>query len=549
MVINNDPKIIAKHPIGETPPLFDLPPGAPVPPAKGSAVKERTFPTSLSMAEYNRNWKPHGWKIIFIGPTATWRSEWGIWEAIREIVQNALDETEAYEYGFDNMGFFIRDRGRGVGISNFLLGPPKLKEDWSRGKYGEGMKIGGLALLRAGYPVYVETVGKQLHIIFLEQDVDTGTVQSLAALWKEGGTDVGTIWHVIGYKGDDFSDRFAVNLPQEAVIATGRSLVKYPQQRWNQLIKWDFSKEVTDVRGWTTQPAKSRIFARDIYMKDIKSPFSYNLWSFDLAPDRHAPKDDDEMWQDIGRLWSCVSDQDLLETFLKMVSDPPIIECEESRRVNLNWLGEEPVLRKRYSEILIDNREIWQSAWEKVHGADAVIRTNERWDGTVKHLGYKSVDIGYYSRDALDDIIKTDKALVNESQDKLREVQIVPDEQLSPKALSSLKLARALVDAVTHHWNSVNGVYAALIPPASDRVRTAGLYSRVTMEIYIATDQLESGQQTVDTTIHEVAHHTSQAEDSEKEHYLEISRLSGIIVSKVSTGDFNKLIADPDFKW
>jgi len=140
-------------------------------------------PRVLTMDEYRRFWQPQGWELIIIGPTSTWRQEWGEWEAIRDIVQNALDEAEAYQWGYDDEGLWISDRGKGVAVADFLLGPPKLKPDWARGKYGEGMKIAALALLRKGYYVHVETVGRELWIIFLKQKVD-GEVETLAAIWR-----------------------------------------------------------------------------------------------------------------------------------------------------------------------------------------------------------------------------------------------------------------------------------------------------------------------------------------------------------------------------
>jgi len=175
-------------------------------------------PRVITMDEYRRFWQPQGWELIIIGPTSTWRQEWGEWEAIRDIVQNALDEAEAYRWGYDDEGLWISDTGRGVAVADFLLGPPKLKPDWARGKYGEGMKIAALALLRKGYYVHVETVGRELWIIFLKQKVD-GEVETLAAIWRPNGTTRGTKFHIIGYFGPAFERYFAVNLPRELILA------------------------------------------------------------------------------------------------------------------------------------------------------------------------------------------------------------------------------------------------------------------------------------------------------------------------------------------
>ncbi len=112
-------------------------------------------PIVLTMDDYERDWKPHGWQLIIIGPTSTWRQDWGEWEAIRDIVQNALDECEHYTWGYDGEGLYIRDAGKGIAVADFLLGPPKLKPDYARGKYGEGMKIAALAPEPAVRPLYV----------------------------------------------------------------------------------------------------------------------------------------------------------------------------------------------------------------------------------------------------------------------------------------------------------------------------------------------------------------------------------------------------------
>ena len=137
--------------------------------------KERAvskYPRVLTMEQYERDWKPKGWNLLPIGPTATYRKEWDIWEAIRDIVQNALDESESYTSGYDEDSFWVEDQGRGIGIQNFLLGPPKLKEEWARGKFGEGMKLAGLALLRLGYAVRVETAGREVFLIFVELEAE-----------------------------------------------------------------------------------------------------------------------------------------------------------------------------------------------------------------------------------------------------------------------------------------------------------------------------------------------------------------------------------------
>jgi len=486
-------------------------------------------PRTLSMEEYRQDWQPYGWELITIGPTATWRSEWGEWEAIRDIVQNALDETDAYQFGFDKEGLWISDKGKGVAVSDFLLGPAKLKPDYARGKFGEGMKIAALALVRMGYDVHVETVGRELWIIFLEQRVN-GKAETLAALWRPDGIRVGTRFHIIGYYGDAFEKNFAVNLPRTAILAEGPSPLSEPVVRFNQLLDPAYTNG-------------SRIYARDIYMRDIDSRYSYNLWGFDMAPDRHGPRSEADMYVDMGRLWCCVTNLVHMRVFLKMVHVPPEVETDEGLDINMNYyaMGRDGVTGKQYTEYVQEAASGWEKAWKQNYGEDAVIRTSDRWDNMVKHLGYTPHSVSMYVRETLSLAITTDKNIIDASVERLRDAEAIPDEKLSPTQLAHLRLARAIA-VRAHGGTPVRGTYAAIIPPASDRVRTAGMYGRNTQEIFIDLSQLDSGHTTVDTIIHELAHHTSGDEDLTEGHSRHMSRLASYIVDLTHAGEFDELM-------
>lgn len=487
-------------------------------------------PTVLSMEGYRRDWQPQGWELIIIGPTSTWRQEWEEWQAIRDIVQNALDESEYYRWEYDDKGLWIRDTGRGVAVADFLLGPPKLKPDYARGKFGEGMKIAALALIRKGYSVHIETVGRELWIVFLEQKTN-GTAETLAAMWRPNGRHQGTEFHIIGYFGTAYEKRFAVNLPREAILARGPSPVIEPRKRYNQLLN----------EAYTDGP---KIYARDIYMRDLNSLFSYNLWGFPMAPDRHGPKSESEMWADMGRLWCCVTSVKWLEIFMQMVRRPPVVETDESFNISMSAfeMGREPASGRDYADFVKDNAELWWEAWVNNFGENAVIRSSDRWDGTVKHLGYVSVSVHYGVESTLARAITTDTELVQASQERLREVETIPDEKLPFRQLAHLKLARAIAEKF--RFPPVRGVHAAIIPPASDRVRTAGMYSKATQEIFISADQLSRGGKTVDTIIHELAHHTSGAEDLEEAHSRDMTEVAGRVVALTAQGTFDEQLRE-----
>jgi len=132
----------------------------------------------------------------------------------------------------------------------------------------------------------------------------------------------------------------------------------------------------------------------------------------------------------------------------------------------------------------------------------------------VKHLGYKSLSIGH---DTMTRSIITDIELVRQSQERLRNAEIVPTHKLTPKTIAHLNLAREITKRV-FPFSPPAGVHAAIIPPASDRVRTAGLYSLTTSEVYIDMVQMPRLHNVIDTLVHELGHHrqfqrTGEADD------------------------------------
>ena len=97
------------------------------------------------------------WKEFTTNQTVNYRKHWGEWEAIREIMQNSLDETDQLpELIIDkkNNRTIIQDTGHGITLNQLiLLGKTGKDGEDSRGKFGEGIKIALIVLTRMGYKV------------------------------------------------------------------------------------------------------------------------------------------------------------------------------------------------------------------------------------------------------------------------------------------------------------------------------------------------------------------------------------------------------------
>jgi len=181
---------------------------------------------------------------------------------------------------------------------------------------------------------------------------------------------------------------------------------------------------------------------------------------------------------------------------------------------------------------------------------DSVIRTSEKHDKAVEHLGYHSVSLSDDEISLLETKVPTDIEVINESQNRLRETKIIPDDQLSSAQLAHLNLARAIAEGVG--CIPPAGIYAAVIPPASDRVRTAGLYGTKTGALYLSIDMLSKGRDAFDTLVHELGHHrqfssSGEAEDLTPSHAEAMTDIAEKLIQGLNSGDYDKLLVDTQY--
>ena len=94
--------------------------------------------------------------------TSDYVSSWSVWEGVRELVQNAVDERDlnGHEMIITHDGEWLRVRSVGADMdrSALLLGKTAKKDvDKARGQFGEGLDLSFLALTRAGLEVECRT--------------------------------------------------------------------------------------------------------------------------------------------------------------------------------------------------------------------------------------------------------------------------------------------------------------------------------------------------------------------------------------------------------
>jgi hypothetical protein len=126
-------------------------------------------------------------------------------KAIREILQNSLDETELstgtpdVTIKTDEKGTWIIDNGRGLDGNAFIIGNSE-KKCWMRGYYGEGLKLAIGFFLLKGYRVYIFSNKKVFKPIFLPVKKEKAWLNIL--LGEATRSEKGTKILIAGYKAD-----------------------------------------------------------------------------------------------------------------------------------------------------------------------------------------------------------------------------------------------------------------------------------------------------------------------------------------------------------
>jgi hypothetical protein len=97
--------------------------------------------------------------IIPLSITADYAPDWGVWEGVREAIQNGLDSRDkGYPLVVEHSDGALRIRNERCILdpSVWLLGKTdKRGDDSQRGNHGDGLKVGTLALLREGVKVRI----------------------------------------------------------------------------------------------------------------------------------------------------------------------------------------------------------------------------------------------------------------------------------------------------------------------------------------------------------------------------------------------------------
>jgi|AGFT01.1.fsa_nt_gi hypothetical protein len=254
-------------------------------------------------------------KQIKLSFTEDYVGHWSWWQGVRELMQNAIDTKDFnIDFGYHEGTITIVSRGGSIPTRALLLGATTKRDDSSTiGKFGEGMKLGFLVLLREGAEVAMEN-GKDLWVPKIVHD-EAMDANVLAVNICEGNLedrDPNTV--TIKIHGvpklamEEIMDNYAPTTERTVVIENSRG------KAYNKIYQHDDENQEEDDDGVITG-GDCNLFVNGLFVTRVPGNFKFD---YDFKPEAFTlDRDRDsastfEVKYEANRLLSESDDIDLL---------------------------------------------------------------------------------------------------------------------------------------------------------------------------------------------------------------------------------------------
>jgi len=434
----------------------------------------------------------------------TYMPEWGIWEGLRELAQNGRDAEVEFDapltvrHRKESMILVIENEGCTLPYEALLLGhTSKTSRPDLIGKFGEGLKLGILALVRAGCEIKIRS-GSEVWVPSIQRsekfkaDVLTFDIQ----------------------KGREPKNRVAIevaNVSEEAWQALQDKLLFLRGS-----IKDDEMVRTTNGALLLGERFRGKVYVKGIYVAtDTRLSYGYDFVDADIDRDRRMLSKYDLNYR-TQTVWreALARRPDLVESFGKLL-DQEAADVEGIDDYNASYLPEEA---KKALVLTFKTR----------HGEDALPVQSLSDSAEIEHLGKK----GVITPKALRSVLEKELGNVAVNKLKLREEQVRSYgwHELDAVEKGHLQAAIALVAQV----ESVTLDDVDVTDFRDEGIRGMFKDGRLQLAKKILMDR----DMTLRVLVHEVAHRMGG--DGEKGHVSNIERIwSGIVSALMPKGAVN----------
>lgn len=422
---------------------------------------------------------------------------WGIWEGLRELIQNARDAAVEYDATFSvryaNGKLYIENDGTTLAYEALLLGTTsKSNRPDLIGKFGEGLKLGILALVRAGMPVKIRS-GSEVWVPSIQRsdkfnadvlvfDIEKGRKPQNRVAIEIGGIDAET-W-------EQFNKLFLflAKIPDDKMVQTSAGTL------------------ILD------SAYEGKVFVKGIFVgNDSKLSFGYDLVDGEVDRDRKMVAKYDLQYRTQG-IWreALARRPDLIGDFGKLL-DRQSADVDGVDTWSAGYIPE--AARKTLAAEFVER-----------HGDGALPVGSLSESQDVEHLGKKGIVCPKPLKSLLETILGT----VDSNKQKLTK------ETLKLYGWHELDaVERAHIESAIAMVNPVEPVTINDVDVADFRdPKLMGLFKDG--RVQLAKKHLGDRKETLTTLVHEVAHRVGG--DGEKGHVANIERIWGGIVEGLLKG-------------
>jgi hypothetical protein len=432
---------------------------------------------------------------------STYVPDWGLWECLRELIQNAKDEedqhghamTVAYAKGV----LTIHNEGADMDRRALLIGHSGKTGSNLRGKFGEGLDLALLAGVRVGAsPVIATRSETWTPTISYSDEFGANCLTVSTRARRTPGPGVTITLNVSEGDWERYRDRFLF-------------LAKIPD---NRIVRVDGQGSILLEEG-----RRGHVYVRGIYVDCLsKLECGYDLSQMDLDRDRRMIDVWDLQWR-LGQMYreAIARRPELLgPRVYGMLRDG----AEDTKSFHYHARGE------ALDSVVASFRE--------EHGEDAVPVASIAEARELEHVGRKGVVVPEPLRETLKELPELNAARVKEGL-KNEVVRSVPWSDLSFEEQAIAIQYTTMLDKLA----VLNAPVASVLDIAEYRDdRIEGLYDPNTGRISVAHRLLGDPRKFLRALVHEVAHAVSSRGDGAHDHVSTIETIwSKLFFSRTSS--------------
>lgn len=422
---------------------------------------------------------------------STYVSGWGVWEALRELVQNAKDEEQqndhAMRISYGDGWLHIDNEGADLTVNALLIGQTsKAGKRELRGEHGEGLDLAFLAAVRDNYDVEVLTQSERW-VPKLEQRKEFNWERCLVVSTRK------------------------LAKPRTGV----RVSVRMDRNTWlkheNRFLFLTPPKEAMETDAGTLildEDRRGQIFVKGIYVmnSDKTYQFGFDLRDVKLDRDRRMVDDFDLRWE-LARI---------VRMALSREPDkyaPTVLGLLDKGSKEVESLGSQLEKGSKASLALA-------AVFREKHGEHAVPVGSMAESQALDRMGAKGVVVSASAVNAL----SRELGSFSEAKERMRSevTRRYGWHELTDQEQANLERVQAAAKVISA--GHIDVLQQLQVGDFSDE-DIVGKCNVVTGEIVLARKRCGSYFDLVEDLIHELAHAVTLAADGTREHVLMIERM------------------------